>query len=1022
MYFVSDQIRRLTEELDRLRYEPAAALGPFTYLESGYKTCNTPPEGEWELFPPEKTFGGKDRHFWFRHTFHTPAARCGRRLYFDLRTGYEDTGWDAVCPQGLVYLNGRMTQGLDINHRQVLLKPDTDYEMYLYFYCGTEPETARFLPSLLWLDEAVDSLYYDMKTAWDASECLPEGSENSWKILQPLERAARLLDLRCPGSEAFYESVRAAAEFLRRELYENVCGHSTVTVDCVGHTHIDVAWLWTLEQTREKAQRSFATVLRLMEQYPEYIFMSSQPQLYQYVKESAPEIYEQIRERVRQGRWEVEGAMWLEADCNLPSGESLVRQILYGKRFMKTEFGVDSRTLWLPDVFGYSAALPQILKKSGVNRFFTSKISWSETNRMPYETFLWQGIDGTEIFTTFATAQNHRDDGKTDNYVTYVGNTDPKMVLGTWERYSDKNYTDEVLITFGYGDGGGGPTAGMLETQRRTAAGFPGFPKTRITTTTEYLDHIEEKFYAGCIKTGRCPRWVGELYLEFHRGTYTTMAENKRANRKNEFLYQAAETLAVISCAFGGPHYPDKELHDGWRILLLNQFHDIIPGSSIREVYEESRRQYAAIEAAGETLMRERLRYLAGHVRGQGYLVYNPLGFARSGLVTIDGKRQWAEDIPAMGWKTVMPAVQTCRVNASKNLLENDFIRVELDENGFIRSLIDKRVNRELVRPGQRLNELQVFEDYPREYDAWEISAYYKQKMWKIDDVAEITPVEDGPRRGIRIRRRYLSSVIVQTMYLTDHSARLDFETEADWHERHQLLKAAFPMDIQTTVAAYEIQFGHLLRPTHANTSWDAAKFEVCCHKWADLSEEGYGAAILNDCKYGCSAEGSTLKLTLLKCATYPNPEADQGLHTFTYSLMPHVGTFKESGVIRQAYDLNQPLRAEAVFGAGGSLPETFSLIDCDCSNVIIETVKASEDGKDVIIRCYEAHGRRGSVSIRVGLPVESAVLCDLMEDKLCGGETEVYGNEIRFPIRGFEIVTLKCRLRGYDGQEECLC
>lgn len=1014
MYFVKEQIRQLTKELDALRYAPAMELGTFTYVESGYKTDNTPPRGPWQPFPPEAVFGGKDRHFWFRSTFHTPPAKPGFRLYFDLRTGYEDTGWDAIKPQGLVYLNGHMTQGLDINHRQVLLEADTDYEMYVYFYSGMEPRTARFLPSLLWLDEAVERLYYDMKVALDAAKCLPEDSEQAWKILQPLERAARLLDLRQPRSQAFYESLEAATAFLQRELYQTACGHSTATVDCVGHTHIDVAWLWTLEQTVEKAQRSFSTVLRLMEQYPEYKFMSSQPQLYQYVKEAAPEIYAQIKEMVRQGRWEVEGAMWLEADCNLPSGESLVRQILHGKRFMQAEFGVESRTLWLPDVFGYSAAMPQILKKSGVDRFFTTKISWSETNRMPYEAFLWQGIDGTEIFTSFATAQNHRDDGRQDNIVTYVGNTEPKMVLGAWERYTDKNYTDEVLITYGYGDGGGGPTRHMLETQRRTAAGFPGFPRTRITTATEYLDSVERKFYAGCEKTGRTPRWVGELYLEYHRGTYTSIAKNKRNNRKCELLYQAAETLSVLDRAMDGLDYPKKALYDGWQTILLNQFHDIIPGSSLFEVYEECDRQYAAVTAAGNAIVEARLAHLASRVPGQGWLVYNPLGFERSGLAVLDGKQQWVERVPAMGWKVVQPEAQSCGVTAEARRLENAFLRVELDENGFICSLVDKRVNRELALPGQRLNELQAFEDFPRDYDAWEITSYYKQKMWRLDHVTEMVPVDEGARRGIRIRRKYLSSTITQTMYLTAHSARLDFVTEVDWHERHQLVKAAFPMDIQTSQATYEIQFGHLVRPTHANTSWDAAKFEVCGHKWADLSEEGYGASLLNDCKYGYSAEGSVLKLTLLKCATYPNPEADQGHHEFTYSLLPHVGSFKESGVIQAAYDLNQPLLARALPGGGSGLPEAFSLISCDRPNVIVETVKAAEDGEDVIVRLYEAHGRRDTVRLTFGLPVASVISCDLMERPLPEGGLEVLNQQVSLPIRGFEIVTLRCRLGAY--------
>lgn len=1020
MHFIPEKIARILERLDTLRYRPAMKLGTFTYVESGYKTDNTPPDGPWSPFPEDLAFGGKDRHFWFHHSFRTPAAKDGCRLYFDLRTakphfdhriaGFaNEDGWDASKPQGLVYLNGVMVQGLDVNHRQVLLEADADYDMYLYFYCGTEDETAYFLPSLLWLDEAVERFYYDVKVALDACLCLEEGSEDFLRILLPLERAVNLLDLRQPGNPAFYESLKRAEAQLQKELYQTACGHSTVTVDCVGHTHIDVAWLWTLEQTREKAQRSFATVLRLMEQYPEYKFMSSQPQLYQYVKESAPEIYAQIKEMVRQGRWEVEGAMWLEADCNLTSGESLVRQILHGKRFMQQEFGVESKTLWLPDVFGYSAAMPQILKKSGVDRFFTSKISWNETNRMPFETFLWQGIDGTEIFTSFATAQDKLSDGQQENYVTYNGSTEPKMVLDTWERYSRKEYTDEVMITFGFGDGGGGPTRHMLETQRRTAAGFPGFPKTRITTSAQYLDSIEKKFYDNCEKTGRTPRWVGELYLEFHRGTYTSMAKNKRSNRKSELLFQKAETLAVLDQALGGLPYPKKALYDGWQTILLNQFHDIIPGSSIREVYEECDRQYAALAETGNALVNQRLQHLAENIPGQGLLVYNPLGFARSGLISHNGRQLWVDNVPAMGWTVAEIREPECRVLAAPSLLENDFVRLKLDAQGRICSLFDKTAQRELTLPGEKLNELQVFEDIPRQYDNWELSSYYKQKMWIVDRVVSMESVDEGARRGIRIVWAYLSSTLTQTIWLTDYSAQIDFETEIDWHEHHQVLKAAFPLDLHTISATYEIQFGHLTRPTHANTSWDAAKFEVCGHKWADLSEEGYGVSLLNDCKYGHSAEGSTLKLTLLKCGTYPNPEADQGHHTFTYALLPHTGSFKENGTIQAACCLNQPLMAIPLSGNGNSLPERFSLVRCDHGNVMIETVKQAEDSRDLIVRLYEAHGRRGLVTLSFGIPLKSVTLCDLMEHDLPDGKLEIRNNQVTVPARGFEIVTLKC-------------
>ena len=1008
MDYQQDKIRVICEQLDALRRTTAVVLDGFEYCPAGYKAeSGMPPEDGWKAWDTHATFRGHDAHYWFRKHFTAPAPQRGKSLFFHLSTGYEGN-WDSVNPQGIVYLNGELTQGVDINHQLVKLEAGKEYDLQVYMYTSLLRRIdARFDATLQWIDEEVEGLYYDLKVPLDATACMEPGCADYWTILRHLEVAVGLVDLRKPGSEAFLASVKAAREYLKTEFYGKVCGGHAPTVYTVGHTHIDVAWLWTLAQTEEKAQRSFSTVLRLMEQYPEYIFMSSQPQLYEYIKKNAPELYSQIQERVRQGRWEVEGAMWLEADCNLTSGESLVRQVVHGKRFMKEEFGVDSHILWLPDVFGYSAALPQILQKSGVDRFFTTKIGWNETNKMPYDAFLWEGIDGTEIFTHFGTARNLPKPGEDDKTTTYVCSTEPTMVKGTWERFQQKEYSDKSLITFGFGDGGGGPTRHMLEVLRRTSQGLPGLPRTKMSTAGEFMDSLYHDVTARAAVSGRMPRWVGELYLEFHRGTYTSIAKNKRNNRKSELLLQKAETLSVISNALVGTEYPKQALHDNWQTVLLNQFHDIIPGSSIYEVYEVSDRHYAQVLGDTAAIASGALTALASQVSGEGLLVYNPLGFARSGLVTCEDGVYFAENVPAMGWKVIAKNAPSCRVQADSRHLENDCLRLELDETGAICSLFDKRAGRELCLPGSRINELRVYEDFPRDYDAWELSRYYKDKMWVADEVLSAEVVDEGGRKGIRLVKSYGDSTITQTIYLTDGSSRIDFETRVDWHQRHQLLKAVFPLDLHANQATYEIQFGHVSRPTHANTSWDAAKFEVCAQKWADIGENGYGVSLLNDCKYGHSAQGSTLTLSLLKGATYPNPEADQGEHVFTYSLYPHVGDFREAGTIREAYALNQPMTALPVRG-GGDLPAEFSLISCDQPGVIVETVKQAEDGGDIIVRLYDAFDRRSKVALTIGVPFSKVALCDLMENPMDSSCLEVRGQEILLPVKNFEIVTLR--------------
>ncbi len=1002
MYYIKDKIKIICEQL-KWNLKTLVSEVELEGVECGYKTDNMPPAEGWGRL---ESLNGADRHYWLRGRFQTPPAEDG--YFYLLKCSTGQSGWDATNPQGLLYLNGKMVQGLDVNHREAYLEPDTAYELYNYVYSGDFEAPYFWNTSVIKVDAEAEQLYYDLLVPLEALQGINENTVEYAETLKVLERAANLIDLRAIGSAEYRASIQAARALMKEEYYDALCSvEGKPVVHCIGHTHIDVEWRWARNQTREKMQRSFSSAAALMEKYPEYQFTLSQPELYRYLKEEAPEKYEELKKLVAEGRWEPEGAMWVECDCNLTSGESFVRQLMQGKRFFKEEFGVDNKILLLPDVFGYSAALPQILKKSGVDYFVTSKISWNDTNTMPYDTFLWQGIDGTEIFSSFiTTTRGVNPNREAERYTTYVGMLQPASVMGCWDRYQQKEYNKNALFTFGFGDGGGGPTRWMLEKQRRMAKGMPGMPVTKMNFLLPYLQASEAEFAKNAEKIGRLPKWVGELYLEFHRGTYTTMAENKRSNRKAELMLQKAEALSATDLYFGGS-YDAKGLYAAWRKVLHNQFHDILPGTSIQEVYEGTRKDYAALNEYGNSLIGDKLQSIASQIETEGgMLIYNPGGFARKGAIKVGGKTvELTESVPAYGWKVVRPAVNNS-VTVDGLTAENAFYRMTLDEYGRIVSLIDKEADREVFLSGQAGNEFQLFEDYPRKYDAWEIDATYKTKRYSWKEKATIAPITDGSRGGFSIKRPYMNSMLEQKIWLYSENRRIDFETELDWHEKHHLMKVAFPIDVHAEKATYEIQFGHVQRPTHENTGWDEARFEVCAQKWMEIGENGYGVALLNDCKYGFNAEGSTIKLTVLKCPTWPNPVADEGKHILTYSLLPHAGSLYEAGVIREAYALNQPMDAMELAAQAGSLPAEFSLVSCDQENVMIETVKKAEDSDAMIVRLYEAFDSRCNVTVTVPEGFKNAALCDLMENEL--QTLTIENGKVTLPIKNFEIVTLK--------------
>jgi alpha-mannosidase len=938
-------------------------------------------------------------HAWFKATVTIPEPMKGKDVELMVHSPRHSN------PQYIVYMDGKIVQGVDGNHQSFPIDSNVDsFELTVYGFSG-RPAELFLSVDLQLIDTDTRALYYDLKVPYDVMRFLPFEGKEYCEIRTALNETINLIDFRERGSEAYHASVKAALNYIRTEFYGKKCGEQMANVVCIGHSHIDTAWLWPFRQTEEKCQRTFSTAVNMMKEFPEYKFITSQPQQFKYIKELEPELFEDVKKMVASGNWEIEGAMWVEPDCNLSSGESLCRQLLHGKRFMKNEFGVDSKILWLPDVFGYSAALPQILKKAGVTRFVTSKISWNETNTLPCDVFMWQGIDGTEILSYFLTAQDYDPREKLRNGTTYNGDINARQIRGTWERFQQKELSSEVVNTFGYGDGGGGPTRQMMEMGRRLEKGIPGCPTVTFEKAGDFLDRMEKSIEGNRFT----PKWVGELYLEYHRGTYTSIAKNKRNNRKSEFLYENTELASLMSKILTGTEYPKAMLHEGWEKILLCQFHDVIPGSSIKEVYDDSDIIYADIMGKANAAKSASEAAIAAAITTDGgLLVFNPNSFVSSGLVETENGKVWVENIPAKGYKVVSaPAVAEGVVACMDcRKIENDALCVKFDENWNISSIYDKKADREVVKSGEVANLLTAYEDIPRAWDAWEITNYYTEKSWDLNEVSEVKVIRNGETAGFEITRPFQKSTVTQRITLDAHTGKIDFDNTIDWKNDHILLKTAFPTDITSEKATYDIQYGTVERPTHYNTSWEQAKFEVCAHKYADLSEYNYGVTIMNDCKYGHDIHGGVIRLTLLKSATSPNPAADKEVHHFTYALYPHAGDYRTAGVVQMAYQLNNPMTATPVAANVGTLADSYSMISVDKENIFIESVKEAEDDDTIIVRLYDTFNTTTKATVKFGFDVSKVETATILEES--EAEVAVNDNAVTLTVKPFEIVTLK--------------
>ena len=1016
LIFELGRAQRLREDIEKMIIVEKREITAYKSLEGKKKdghVCAI--DGQWKDYVMGTAWNQVDAHRWFRTTITIPESMDGKHVEFLITTGREGE-WDATNPQMIFYLDGQLIQGIDVNHREVTIsgkaKAGDSYEIAVLAYSGMVEGDLVIHTYLIAVDDRVQKLYYDLLIPLQSAYVLKKADEENYRrVLQSMAPALDALDLRDAYSEKFYSSIEKAEQILKEAFYseERECP----TVSAIGHTHIDIAWLWTVEQTREKVLRSFSTVLRLMEQYPDYKFMSSQPILYQFVKEQEPEMYEKIKERIREGRWEVDGAMWLEADCNLTGGESLVRQIIKGHRFFLEEFGKESKSLWLPDVFGYSAALPQILKKSGIPYFMTTKIAWNQYDQLPNDTFIWKGIDGSEVFAFMPTTTDYdKDQGlnisfsDTRNTTTYTGIVNPNMALGTFKRFQNRDLTEDTLMLFGFGDGGGGPTKEMLESAERLKYGIPGIPKIRQEFEQDYFDRTYEKIH----DLPDMPTWDGELYFEYHRGTLTSMARNKRNNRKNEILYTQMETASCMA-GIEKDEQLKNVLDKGWDILLINQFHDIVPGSSIKPVYEQTDKEYHEIEEAGKEELNRVVSAAVGRLsmEKEGVVVMNTQGYERDDLVVLDDGTEiprlvdedgrnvpaqktadgryllYVSHIPPLGYKKLYETEELLEESTGKEwdyTFENPFIKVCFNEKMEITSLYEKEAEKELIQEGRCGNVLRTYEDRPMQWDNWDIDVFYQRKPYEADWYSPARVIENGEvRMVVEFECGFLDSTVTQQVCLYHQIPRIDFRTKADWKTHHVILKTHFPVDVNATRASYEIQFGNVERETTNNYSWDTAKFEACGHKWADLSENSSGISLLNDCKYGYGIKKGDMSLTLIKSGTYPNEDADIGEHEFTYSIYPHAGRWQEAKTVEMAYNLNVPMLAKRTGRQEGCGGEYESFLKCSQESCFVEVIKKAEDGNGVIVRMYENKNNRVRAQIQTAYPIAHVYECNLLEE-----------------------------------------
>ena len=1015
-----DRLKRWHKTLTTDLYEPLGEISLEAAITGEQLSYEQAQELSYEPVEPGFTWGHTWEYCWFRGRIELDERAKGERIVL----GLEPAGESTLFVNGKAFGTYRAPwlrvphQFLVDNFLTAEANGDETYDFVMETYAGhyypeapeggcatgpviegafTDPLEEGKRRTLgrctygIWNEDAYQ-LYMDVDTLIRLLDVVDPDSLRAAKIEEALEKFTLIADFE-QDREGRIRSYREAREALYPVLdAEN--GSTTPTFYAVGNSHLDLAWLWPMAETYRKTARTFAAQLRLMEEYPEYRYIQSQPASYEMCRKYYPELFERILEAIKGGQWIADGAMWVEPDTNMAGGEALVRQLLYGRAYYRDVLGVDSQVLWLPDTFGYTGALPQILQGCGVKYLVTQKIFWSynEGEQFPYHYFNWEGIDGTEVTAFLPTSYNYQ--------------TDPEAIGKTWKDRVQKRDLDAFLLPFGYGDGGGGPTRDFLEYLRREED-LEGMPAVKQTSPIEFFEEMEEK--GGPVNT-----YTGELYFQAHRGTYTSQAMVKKNNRRAELALRDMEIWGSAALAEKGVPYDTETAGELWKELLLHQFHDILPGSSIARVYEEAEKRVGALIEQVTDRAGDSMALLLEPANNGACTVFNSLSHERIGLVTLpeefeggavtsegipvpvgsgpDGEVIALVTVPSVGALTLVPAargkilgtllkntsVKGAAVSETEDgyLMENEFLAVKIGRDGEITSFVRKDSGREFA--AGKMNHFRLFKDVPRLFDAWDIdSCYIDQEIPAAENVTTKILKAEGLEAVLEVKGTIGSSTYTQRIKLEALSSRVEFETTVDWKELHRLLKVSFPANVYAENGINEMQFGYVQRPTKRSRQYDKDRFEVCNHRYTALCDGSHGVAVLNDCKYGVSMENNEIALTLLRAAASPEMRADNRIHTFTYAFTAWEGSFESSRVVEQGYDLNVPLRV-----VPGRLDIPLSLVKVQKPNVILEAMKPAEDGSgDLILRFYES--RKAAVKTRISTFLEGKTwLCDMEENR----------------------------------------